>query len=155
MLVSRTITLGTPQLGGRVPVVEVHTDDSGVSYTFHYLSEPSDDVNAIAQARALTLLEQLKAQEIELVLRELLVPNLHHATKDELLVVWRDLFRKTEKERAGALATWVLNHLEGGHWTDEQLRRVFSVSTNDYSSLKSRLESMRLAWNNTQVLRGE
>lgn len=66
MIVSSSYTVGHAQADGRRFVVELHTDSAGVVHRVEYGPMPDGtDYQAIMEARAAQIGEQLAAQEAE------------------------------------------------------------------------------------------
>lgn len=64
-IVSSTYTVGHAQVDGRKYVAEQHTDSAGVVHRVRYLAAVGANYQAIADARAVVLADQLAAQEFE------------------------------------------------------------------------------------------
>ena len=63
-IVASEITERSTQVDGRVWVHEVHTDDSGASYTHDWLAQPTDNLDALLAEYANGLDAQFAAQVI-------------------------------------------------------------------------------------------
>lgn len=64
-IVSSSYTVGHAQRDGRRYVTERHTDDDGGVYEVEYLAPDGTDYQAVMQARATAITEQLAAQLAE------------------------------------------------------------------------------------------
>jgi hypothetical protein len=81
--------------------------------------------------------------------------NLKHQTAAQLAARFRDRFRFAKKEEAARMATWLLNRIDDGTFTDTQVRNAFGLTSPQYTSMKTRLEAMRSAYNSVAAAVGE
>lgn len=68
MIVLSTYSVGHAQRDGRRYVIEWHTDSAGEVHRAEYLADVGTGYDAVMQARAIAISEQLAAQEAEEVL---------------------------------------------------------------------------------------
>lgn len=81
--------------------------------------------------------------------------RLVHQTSAQFASRFRDRFRNAEKEEAAKMATFLLNRIESGDFTDAQIRGVFSLTLAKYTTLKEKLTSLRNTYNSIQTAKGE
>ncbi len=80
---------------------------------------------------------------------------LKHQTKAELAARFRERFRNASKEEAARMATWLLNHIEAGDFTDAQVRSAFGLTVTQYNNTKTRMSTLRANWQAVQAAQGE
>lgn len=78
-----------------------------------------------------------------------------HQTKAQFAARWRAKFRAASREEACRMAAWLLDRIDAGDFTDAQVRTAFGLTTTQYNNLKTRLTSMRTAWQALQQAAGE
>lgn len=53
------------------------------------------------------------------------------------------------------LAKWILDHIDAGDFTDTQVRNAFGLTTNQYTTLKTKWTNLRTAYNAALAAVGE
>lgn len=81
--------------------------------------------------------------------------NLQHQTAAQFVTRLREKWRNASKEETAKLATWILDRIAGGDFTDAQLRAVFGLNTTQWNTLKSKMTTLRTQWLAIQVAKGE
>lgn len=80
---------------------------------------------------------------------------LKHQTAAQLAARFRTRFRAAQRDEACRMAAWLLDRIDAGDFTDAQVRAAFGLTTTQYNNLKTRLTSMRAAWQALQQAAGE
>lgn len=81
--------------------------------------------------------------------------QLKYTTLAKLGAAFRQRFKAASKEDAWRLATWLLNRIDDGTFTDAQVRNFFNLTVTEYNNLKTRLTTMRSRWQELQAAAGE
>lgn len=81
--------------------------------------------------------------------------NLKHQTAAQLAARFRERFRGASKEEAARMATWLLNRIDEGDFTDAQVRSAFGLTVTQYNNLKTRMGTLRANWQAVQTAQGE
>lgn len=81
--------------------------------------------------------------------------NLRHQTAAQFAARFRARYRNASKEEAARMATWLIDHITAGDFTDAQMRAVFGLTLAQWSALKTRLTAMRTAYRAIEAARGE
>jgi hypothetical protein len=72
--------------------------------------------------------------------------NLNHQTKEEFANRFREKYRNSSRLECAKLATWLMNHLDAGDFTDLQLRTAFGLTIVQYNTLKNRMINLRTSY---------
>ena len=80
---------------------------------------------------------------------------LKHQTAAQLAARFRERYRNDSKEEAARMATWLLNRIEAGDFTDAQVRSAFGLTVTQYNNLKTRMSTLRANWQAVQAAQGE
>ncbi len=80
---------------------------------------------------------------------------LAHQTTAQFAARFREKFRNAEKLEAAKMATFILNKIESGDFTDAQVRSVFGLTLAKYTTLKDKLIGLRDTYNSIQNAKGE
>jgi len=81
--------------------------------------------------------------------------SLQHQTPAQFAARLRARFKGATKAEAARIATWILDHLEAGDFTDAQLRNAWNLSAAQWTALKSRLTALRTAYRAVDGAAGE
>jgi hypothetical protein len=81
--------------------------------------------------------------------------TLRYATLAQLGAAFRDRYRNASREECARLATWLLNRIDDGTFTDAQVRNFFGLTQTQYNNLKTRLTNLRTNWLAVQAAQGE
>ena len=80
---------------------------------------------------------------------------LNHQTATQFAARLRERYRTASREECARIATWILNHIEAGDFTDTQVRNVFGLTVTQYNTLKSKMTTLRTNWLAVQAAAGE
>ena len=69
--------------------------------------------------------------------------NLKHQTAAQFAARLRERYRNASKEECARIATWILNRIEAGDFTDTQVRNAFGLTAGQYTTLKSKWTNLR------------
>jgi hypothetical protein len=81
--------------------------------------------------------------------------NLQHATEAQLAAAFRERYRAASKVECARLAKWLLDHIDAGDFTDTQVRNAFGLTVNQYDAMKTRMTTLRTAYNAVLAAQGE
>lgn len=81
--------------------------------------------------------------------------DLRHQTAAQFAARLRARFRSASRLDAARIATWVMDRIDAGDITDAQMRAAFSLTTAQWTALKTRLTTMRTAYRAIEAARGE
>ena len=81
--------------------------------------------------------------------------NLKHATKTQLADAFRERYKRSSQVECARLATWLLNHIDAGDFTDAQVQSAFGLTTPQYNAMKTRFTNLRTAYNAVLAAQGE
>ena len=71
---------------------------------------------------------------------------LRHQTKAQFAARLRERYRNASREEAARIATWLLNSIEAGDFTDLQVRTAFGLTSGQWTTLKAKLTTLRTNW---------
>ena len=80
---------------------------------------------------------------------------LRYATAAQLADAFRERYRASSKQECARMATWILNHIDAGDFTDTQVRNAFGLTTGQYTTIKAKWTSLRTAYNAMLAAEGE
>ena len=72
--------------------------------------------------------------------------TLRHQTKAQFAARLRERYRNASREEAARIATWMLNSIEAGDFTDLQVRTAFGLTSGQWTTLKAKLTTLRTNW---------
>jgi hypothetical protein len=72
--------------------------------------------------------------------------TLRHQTKAQFAARLRERYRNASREEAARIATWLLNSIEAGDFTDLQVRTAFGLTSGQWTTLKAKLTTLRTNW---------
>ena len=81
--------------------------------------------------------------------------NLRYTTATQLGDAFRERYRAASKAECARMATWILNRIDAGDFTDTQVRNAFSLTTGQYTTIKTKWTNLRTAHNAVQAAQGE
>lgn len=154
-IVSSSHTLGPVQRDGRRYVSEDHVDNIGKHWLHEYLAVANADYNANRISWMQKLTDLLVAAEIRAALTVDENPNLIYATKAQFVPVLREAYRTSTKEESARLATWVLNRIDSGYVTENQVQNAFGLTAGQWSNLKAKMTALRTNYLAVQAASGE
>ena len=53
------------------------------------------------------------------------------------------------------MATWILNRIDAGDFTDTQVRNAFGLTLGQYTTIKTKWTNLRTAYNAMRAAQGE
>lgn len=80
---------------------------------------------------------------------------LKHQTKAELAARIRAAYKDSSRERTAKIATFILNHIDAGDFTETEVRNVFGLSAGQWNTLKTKMENLRTAYFSVDAAGGE
>lgn len=81
--------------------------------------------------------------------------NLKHAAKTQLADAFRVRYKASSQVECARLATWLLNRIDAGDFTDAQVQTAFGLSAGQYTTLKTKFTNLRTAYNAVLAALGE
>lgn len=81
--------------------------------------------------------------------------RLVHQTAAQFATRFREKFRNAEKMEAAKMATFIMNKIESGEFTDAQIRGIFGLTLAKYTTLKEKLAALRDTYNSIETAKGE
>lgn len=72
--------------------------------------------------------------------------NLKEQTPTQFAARLRSRYLASSQTECARLATWVLNHIEAGDFTDAQVRGAFGLSSLQYTTLKTKWTTLRTSY---------
>lgn len=81
--------------------------------------------------------------------------TLRHQTAAQFAARLRERYRSAGKEEAARIATWVLNHIDNGDFTETQVRNAFGLNVTQWNTLKAKMTTLRTQWQAIQAAQGE
>ena len=154
-IVSSTVVAGPLQKDGRRYVTETHTDGVGGKHVRMYLAAAGADHQAIANARAPLIAEEIAQEEFMMILARdgAIVPK--HQTLDQLVQRLRVYFRSSERFECARVARWLVVHLEGGHIMDTPARTAFGMTLVEWTAFRTKMDVLRGNYSAVDSARGE
>lgn len=142
-IVSSTYSLGAVQRCGRTPCIELHTDSSGAVHRIEYLANAGTDYATVMAARAIVLLEKLKEDELRYVIfYGEWNYALNHTTANELAAYVRELYKNSNSEQLARIAKRILEWITNGRFTDLQVRNAFGLTAGQWTTLKTKMQTI-------------
>ena len=129
------------QSDGRKWVREKHVDAFDREHFRTYLSTDAMDRDAILAAHAAKLEESLKTREAQECIDQDKL-SLEYITKTELAALIREIYRNGSKELLAKVARWILNRILDGDFTDLQVRTAFGLSAAQWTTLKTKMQTL-------------
>lgn len=143
------------QRDGSRYVIERHVDGHGVEHVVSYLARGVMDHAAILAARAEQLSEQVAKREFEEAIDFDGWRPLKHQTPAEFAARLRRRYRSASSIECARIATWILDRIGDGDFTENQVRNAFGLTAVQWSALKARLTSLRNAYMAAIAAQGE
>lgn len=154
-IVSSAYVTGPAQRDGRRYVTETHTDSAGGKHLRAYLAAVGADHQAIANARAALVSEEIAQSEFMAVLDSDGAIVVVHQTMAQFAQRLRAYFQASERFECGRVARWIMNRLDAGHITEAQMRNAFGLTALQWSNLRAKLVDLRTQYNAVDAARGE
>ena len=132
------------QRDGTRYVQETHTDVAGKQYRFEYKATQAMMANrdAVMAARAARLETELPDREADAALDVDTAPVLVYQTGTQFLQRLRDFYKAAGKERCARIARWIIHRLDAGDVTAAQLRNVFNLTVQQWSTLEAKMRAL-------------
>lgn len=124
--------------------------------TFTYFAMPGDDIQAVANGRAVSLLDTLADAEALANVERDGAFTLNHQTGAQPAARFREMVRAASRERACYLAWWMLRRIAQGHTTDAAVRSAFGMTSGQWTTFKSsKVQPRADAWTAVLAATGE
>lgn len=81
--------------------------------------------------------------------------NLKHQTVAQLAARIRAKYKDANKERLAKIAKFILNGILAGDFTDTQVRNAFGLSAAQWTTLKTKMQTLVANYDATQSAAGE
>lgn len=81
--------------------------------------------------------------------------TLHHQTAAQFAARLRERYKSASREEAARIATWLMNHIDNGDFTETQVRNAFGLNVTQWNTLKAKLTTLRTQWQAIQAAQGE
>jgi len=143
------------QNDGRRRVLEIFSDAQGEVRRRTYLGLDSDDRNAIAQAKAISLLEAFADAEFYSAIYMDVAPSFRFQTATEFLGRLRQIYRDADPELVVKIARWVRNTIIAGDVTQTQLRNAFGLTQPQWDTLRTKMEGFASSLDSVEMAQGE
>jgi hypothetical protein len=154
-IVSSTHVVGPAQRDGRVYVTETHTDNVGLFYIITYLIAAGADYVAIRTARAAVLATQIADDEYDARVAVDGWSPLEYQTASQFAARLRAAYRVASDLECARLATWIMNRIDAGEFTETQVQNAFGLTLAQWTTLKAKLIALRSNYNAVQAAQGE
>lgn len=147
---------GPVQADGRRQVIERHQFTGGEIATYTYFAMPLDDIQSVATARAVSLLEAAADAEALANVERDGPFTLNHQTGVQFAGRFGEMVRSATKERACYLAWWLLRRIAQGHTSDAAVRSAFGMTAGQWTTFKTNKVQPRAdAWTAVLAATGE
>jgi len=124
--------------------------DDGVEESFFILNSRTPLFLESAETAAAALVAHLNSEgslaELARMVESDAWDNLKYQTKAQLADLFRARYQLATKLEAAKMATWLLNRIADGTFTDAQVRGAFGLTTTQYNNLKTRMTTLRDNW---------
>lgn len=80
---------------------------------------------------------------------------LKHQTAAQFVSRFREAYRNSDRERCIQLARFVISRIQSGDLTDAQVRSAFGLTTNQWNTLKTKMQNWITAQNSVNSAVGE
>lgn len=145
-ITSSVVTVEGAQIDGRRWVREVHSDAQGIAQIVDYLgaSDAASTAQSIANARALVLNALLADGEVgtKTAIDGNPLP-FRWQTAAEFLDRLRALYRNLSRDDLARLARWITRRIDAGDVTTTQLRNAFGLNTTQWTTLETKMRTLR------------
>lgn len=155
-ITSSTYTLGAVQKCGRTPCTEMHISNTGEIFHIEYLADIGVDYVAVMSGRVAFIDANLKTNELsDAVFVGAWNYVLSHTTNAELSAYVRSLYKTSSREMLAQLAKRILEWITNGRFTDTQIRNAFGLTAAQWTTLKTKMQTLVNNYNSVQVAMGE
>jgi hypothetical protein len=146
------------QSWGRWRVLATLAND-GVPESFWVMNQTAQPSTPEATTAANVLVASLNEDGAEVEFQAMVLDDvllaLKYQTKAQLADRFRARFRDATKQQTARMATWLLDRITAGDFTDLQVRTAFGLSAAQYTAMKTRLSTLRDHWLAIDVAAGE
>jgi len=155
-IISSTFELDSgAQIDGRRYCREFHTDHLGAVHRFEYLSGNINNAQVLAD-RAVRLVENLKERELAYAVYDAAWNySLQWATNTDLSAWVRERYKNAAKDDLARIAKRILEWITNGRFTDAQVRGAFGLTSGQWTTLKTKMESLVASYDVVQTAVGE
>ncbi len=80
---------------------------------------------------------------------------LNQQTAAQFATRLREAYKASNKEGCARIATWIINRITIGDVTDTQVRNAFGLTVNQYTTLKTKMQTLKTNWEAVQSAQGE
>ncbi len=80
--------------------------------------------------------------------------TLQHQTFAQFAARLRQRYRNATQAEAARIATWILDHLDAGDFTDAQIRNAFGLTSAQWTALKAKMTTLRTNYEAVQAAEG-
>lgn len=156
-IVRSEIVARQAQANGREWVHEEHEDHTGTVHRRRYLGTQGDTAGqvAILAAAAVAIVAALEAAELARLLRTDAAPVFVYTTGAQMLSYLRDASRTAAAEECARLARWVIDRVNDGTVTTTQLRNAWGLTAAQWTTLQTKMQTLRANWLAVQAAVGE
>lgn len=142
-IINSTYIAETAAPDGSRRVIEVHTDDKGGTWRIDYLADAGMDYATVATTRVAQLNTQLKETELRTAIFDGAWNYvLSNVTANELAAYVRELYKNESKEQLARVAKRILEWITNGRFTDTQIRTVFGLTAAQWTTLKTKMQTL-------------
>ena len=144
-ITSSVVTIEGSQIDGRRWVREVHSDAQGVAQITDYLGASNVATTAQATADARALLLNVSLADAEFAAKTLVDRSplpLRFQTTAQFIARIRAAYGRLSKVDLARLAAWILNRILDGTVTDTQLQNAFGLTAGQWTTLKTKMQTL-------------
>jgi hypothetical protein len=154
-IVSSEIISQSLQSDGRTLIKERHTDHVGEAHDYEYIGA-ADEAAAVMAARVSGIVAALRDEDLNrCIFLEAWNYTLIHATNTELAAFVRLLYRYASKDILARVAARILEWIANGRFTDTQIRNAFGLTAGQWTTLKTKMQTLVANYNAVQAAEGE
>ena len=81
--------------------------------------------------------------------------NLKHQTPAQFAARFRERFRNSSNSEGARLASWLVDRVQAGDITREQMQTAFGLSAAQWDTLRNKLATLKTNWVAVQAARGQ
>ena len=143
------------QVDGRSLIKERHTDHTGEAHDYEYLGAAAEAATVMA-GRVSDIVALLRDQDMErCIFTEPWNYVLVHATNSELAAYVRLLYRYGSRDTLAKIASRILEWITNGRFTETQIRNAFGLTAGQWTTLKTKMQTLVANYNAVQAAEGE
>jgi len=80
---------------------------------------------------------------------------LRHQTKTQFATRLRERYKSSSREGTARIAKFILDRLDDGDFTDNQVQNVFGLTAVNWTNLKAKMTTMRTRYEGLRSAKGE